>query len=93
VTVYRLLDGGGAELLSLRRLQPSLRGSPLGAVYAPPTLSGPTLGPGSGWQDGTYIFRIGGSTSEPLARWLGVRVQILPPPDGLTDQNPGSAPR
>lgn len=95
VTVYRILDGADAELLALRRLQPSLRASPLGAVYAPPASPGgtaPTVGPGSGWQDGTYIFRIGDSASDGQARWLGVRIEILPPPARLTDTNPGSGP-
>jgi hypothetical protein len=89
VTVYRLLDDATEpQVLPLRRLQPSLRASPLGAVYAPPTIwratggapvFGPGSGPGSGWQSGTYIFQIG-SSNHPPASWLGVRVELLPQP-------------
>ena len=93
VSVYRLGDEGDAQLLPLRRIQPPLRGSPLGAVFAPPASERPTAaGPASGWQDGTYIFRIGDPGMDPLARWLGVRIDVVPPPARLTDTNPGSGP-
>jgi hypothetical protein len=92
VTVFRLLGDGDAEVLSLERVQPLLRASPLGAVYAPPPMAGSTAGPGSGWQDGTYVFRFGTSAADPSARWLGVRIQILPRPDRVNDMNPGSGP-
>lgn len=89
VTVYRLLDVvNEPQVLPLRRLQPSQRASPLGVVYAPPTIwrstaGGPAFGPGSGpssgWQSGTYIFQIG-ATNRPPVRWLGVRIELLPQP-------------
>jgi hypothetical protein len=93
VTVFQVPDAGSAapELLALQRLQPALRASALGAVFAPP--SGPRggkTGPASGWQDGTYVFRIGGATRDNFVRWLGVRVEILPPLDRRIGENPPS---
>jgi hypothetical protein len=92
ITVFRLADEGRErmQVLDLRRLQPRTRPSSLGEVYAPPPIPGAAAGRASGWQDGTYVFRIGGTIGEPFVRWLAVRVEILPPPDPTLSQNPAT---
>jgi hypothetical protein len=104
VTLYRIpagppKDGRAGELVATRRLQPVLRLSSLGADFAPPASSteATTSGPASGWQAGTYVFRIEGPAGSAFVRWLGVRVDVLPQlfaaaePRSSNDPQPGAS--
>jgi hypothetical protein len=75
VSVFRLPDRaeGPPIRLTLMRVQPVLRASSLGGVYAPPDSSGPAE-----WKDGTYVFRIGAPGRNAYVRWLAVRIHVTP---------------
>lgn len=75
-TIYwREAPGSATDPVNVHRLLPRLATSPLGAVYAAPRTSYPTLA--TGWQTGTWIFKVTGD--QAFERWFGVAVEIIPP--------------
>ncbi|HEY0443461.1 MAG TPA: hypothetical protein VGC90_04480 [Candidatus Limnocylindrales bacterium] len=96
VTLYRIPGGASGDVpspqvVAAHRLQPVLRPSTLGADFAPPVSAPPaTIGPASGWHDGTYVFRIDGPAGSGFVRWLGVRLDVLPSPLTIAVE-PGSS--